>query len=293
MKECTSINELLSAYFDGELTESEKRIVEKHIASCDECSAVLDIYSEISNTTSSSSIAVPEGLHIGVMNRIQHENIAASPVAPVVKVKEKKRKRFNTVITRLVPIAACLAVVLAGWQLWGNWDSIFGADFAAEAPASEAVAEGSLWDYALAEEEADFFDDDSDARLAVGVGIYATLDDLDDEDAEITQDATPMNIYPFQAEVLEPIYGYDPGFGTWLFISNTTSFGRHEIGGKHFVIISDFTEIFDADYNPISYTDILSGTIVEIHVYGEILESDSGIAYAPGIVYATLIQIIE
>jgi len=288
MKECTNIYELLSAYFDGELTESEKRIVEEHIASCDECSAILEIYSEISNTTSASNVAVPEGLHIGVMNRIQHESIAANLVAPMVNDKEIKRLRFNTMLTRWVPVAACLAVVLAGWQLWSNWGNIFSADFAASAPEAEmafadaapevataADAGGYLWD-AVAEEEADFFDDEDDShRLRSEVGIYAAFDEFADEYAEVTQDAYDIeSMHTFRAEVLVPDYGYGHvDFDAWLLVYSTTLVFRNAAAGTDYVIIAiahDQVDILDADGNPISYADIQPGTTIEVTFYGEL-----------------------
>jgi len=300
MKECTNINELLSAYFDGELTESEKLKVEEHIASCDECSVILEIYREISNTTSVSNVVVPEGLHIGVMNRIQYESIEGRPATSEVKEKEKKRKRFNFMVTRLAPIAACLAVVLVAWQLWGNWDNLFVADFAAEAPAAaellafddaapaaapEAIADEDFWGDAVAEEAEHFAEVEEDIYITRS-SLYAALDAIEDEDAEYENEMV-LGRYIFRAEVLDlDPYHYPMNYEAWILVTNTTYIWHLDIGGRFFVVINDDVDILDINSNPISYADIPTGAIVEVTFYDLIFE------LYPAILFPSLIKIV-
>jgi len=136
----------ISAYADGELNDSDKRQVDEHIAECESCSTLLDIYREISASVSESSKPVPEALRIGVMNRILYEDI------PVKVGVEKQRGRFHFALTRFAPVAACL---LVGLLLWQNWGDLFGgqneilapaaapepASAPAPAPAADAVPE--------------------------------------------------------------------------------------------------------------------------------------------------------
>ena len=117
MKNCTEINELLSAYADNELTESDKISVEEHLAACESCSALLEIYREISISAEESNVPVPDALRIGVMNRIRSEIIETEADK---EPKKKKWWQHQVLLTRLAPVAACLAVVLLVWQFGGN-----------------------------------------------------------------------------------------------------------------------------------------------------------------------------
>jgi len=127
--------EFISAYADDELTQSDKKQVEDHIAVCENCSALLDLYREITIAVDETSEPVPEALRIGVMNRVLNE--------PVYHGAEnvKKRGRFHFAITRFAPIAACLVVGLLVWQNWGILRSTQDSAEAPAAPAPEAMPE--------------------------------------------------------------------------------------------------------------------------------------------------------
>jgi len=137
VKKKTEITELISAYSDNELTGTDKQTVEEHLAACESYSALLEIYREISISADESNVPVPDALRIGVMNRIRSESFSAEK-----EVKKKKWWQHQILLTRLAPIAACLAVVLLVWQFGGN---MFGmnetsAPVAAPAPMADAPA---------------------------------------------------------------------------------------------------------------------------------------------------------
>lgn len=113
MKKCTELTEFISAYADGELASSDKRQVEEHLESCESCSAILSIYREISIATDESSVDAPDALRIGVMKRIQNEEINRADDG------KEQRNRLHFILTRYIPVAACLAVGLLLWQFWG------------------------------------------------------------------------------------------------------------------------------------------------------------------------------
>ena len=136
MKKCTEITELLSAYADNELTGSDKRSVEEHLAACENCSALLEIYREISISVDESSAPVPDALRIGVMNRVRSERISNETVKDTNK---KKWWQHQVLLTRLAPIAACLAVVLLIWQYGGNMFSMNEYASPANVPAPAAM----------------------------------------------------------------------------------------------------------------------------------------------------------
>jgi len=118
VKNCTEFIELISVYADGELTGPDTFELEAHLRECESCSALLDMYREISISADEQSREAPEALRIGVMNRIRNEDIFHTTG------KVKQRSRLNLVLMRYAPIAACLVAVLLLWQFWGDlWNT--------------------------------------------------------------------------------------------------------------------------------------------------------------------------
>jgi hypothetical protein len=111
---CIGVSELLCAYADGELEKSKIQIVEDHLLICENCSAILKLYREISTAIDDTNVPAPDILRPGVMNRIQHEEIYTDTE------RIKKRKQFHFILTRFAPVAACLIVGLIIWQPWSN-----------------------------------------------------------------------------------------------------------------------------------------------------------------------------
>jgi len=126
VKNCIGIADFLCAYADNELPEAHKQIVEDHLQICENCSTVLKLYREISVSVTETNLPAPEALRIGVMNRIQSENI------PREIDNNKQRKKYKYILTRFAPVAACLVVGLVVWQFWGT---MWGSD-SAESPAA-------------------------------------------------------------------------------------------------------------------------------------------------------------
>jgi hypothetical protein len=131
---CIGVAELLCAYADGELEKSKIHIVEDHLLICENCSAILKLYGEISSAIEETNVPAPEILRPGVMNRIQCEEIFTDAE------KTKKRRQYHFVLTRFAPVAACLIVGLLIWQPWGESFNISGSDQAAM-PATQGDSE--------------------------------------------------------------------------------------------------------------------------------------------------------
>jgi len=106
--------DLLCAYADGELAEHNIQLVEDHLAICENCSAILKVYKEISNSIDDTNVPAPDALRIGIMNRIQSEN------TPRKTDTDKLRRSYRMILARFVPVAACLVVMLLVWQFWGD-----------------------------------------------------------------------------------------------------------------------------------------------------------------------------
>ena len=106
MNNCSEYMELISAYSDGELAEADRQRLEEHLAACENCSALLDLYREMAGAVAESAAPVPESLCGDVMKEISGEGTADSADS------SKRRRVMRIVLTRYVPIAACLALVL-------------------------------------------------------------------------------------------------------------------------------------------------------------------------------------
>lgn len=106
MSKCSEYQELISAYVDSELDDSDAIRVEKHLETCESCSAILRLYRVISAISQESLVEAPATLRDGVMKNIRNEGVVH------IGDHAKKRRIVRRVLTRYVPIAACLAAIL-------------------------------------------------------------------------------------------------------------------------------------------------------------------------------------
>ena len=121
MKKCEEFAPLLSAYFDGELTEEESAAVRAHLSECEDCRARLDEYVQLTGEMLAlGEEDVPAGFTEGVMAAVRAEKAAKKP-------QTKKRSAWR----RWMPMAACAAIVaLAAMKQEAN-------DAAPAAPAAQ------------------------------------------------------------------------------------------------------------------------------------------------------------
>ena len=106
MDKCADYVGLISAYVDKELAEAEMARVKVHLESCENCSAFLDLYREISISAAESNVPAPDALCAGVMERV----LRSEPDSPAGSANRAKIVR--AIMTRYLPAAACLAVIL-------------------------------------------------------------------------------------------------------------------------------------------------------------------------------------
>jgi len=236
---CIGLADLLCAYADGELTDSNKHLVEDHLAICENCSAILKVYREISDSVSDTNAPAPEALRIGVMNRIQSED------TPRATNTNKLRRRYQIILTRYAPIAACLVVMLLVWQFWGDmWgvrdyfqDNAAMPAAAPEAmpmPMSEPAAAPPAPQTAMHAtddmSEFDSFNDEgitssADAPQAAPAGMAGIEDTMQSSEDRSAQEAESIMTYISGAyaeitivgELPSFLAGYEPQpFGSWF-----------------------------------------------------------------------------
>ena len=150
MSKCTEIQILLSEYLDGELNNDDTRRVKEHLAQCEQCSGLLKIYYEISEAVSETLAPPPEQLLSKVMGKIRagypkdelkdpnindgelniaNEKSNGSQITNIINSHEnnldnndrdssvsKRPETTNRImrifLSRLLPLAACLVIIL-------------------------------------------------------------------------------------------------------------------------------------------------------------------------------------
>ena len=106
MNSCLDFSELISAYADNEINSADKQRLEGHISECAGCSSLLAMYREITVSAAQAAVPAPEALRAGVMERIARETDFYA------NGQYLRRKAIRASLARIIPIAACLAIVL-------------------------------------------------------------------------------------------------------------------------------------------------------------------------------------
>ncbi len=105
MPNCEDFRELISKYFDGELSADETAELNEHIAGCEDCSRFMNAYSLFLDSVPEDA-EPPAELLSGVMSGVR-----------AIKAKNKKRRR--ALIIRWTAAAASFALVIfAGLSLF-------------------------------------------------------------------------------------------------------------------------------------------------------------------------------
>jgi anti-sigma factor RsiW len=117
--ECTKYTNMISGFADGELSDSEKAELQRHLDECPDCMALLSAYRSISEAAEKSMTEPPADFASSVMRRIKalpEDEQAEKFTGPA----RRNRKSYKPVIISLVAAAACLALVfLVSPQLFG------------------------------------------------------------------------------------------------------------------------------------------------------------------------------
>jgi hypothetical protein len=127
---CSDINELLSAYAEGELPLTQQEFVEEHLSSCADCRATLADYQRVKNQLSTLR-AMP------VISSIR-EAVISQITAP--KIPGKHLQRWLRPALVAVPLAAVLTPLLI-LQPWSGPDLLGVIDLSAIEKAYAALEE--------------------------------------------------------------------------------------------------------------------------------------------------------
>lgn len=114
MNDCGGIREKISALIDGEVSESERAEIEKHIEACAECRRMYEAFTAVSDSLGELE-DVPSEVHEGIMRGV-------------------KKARQRPLLRKILPLAACF-VLIFGVVAMKGMDSN-SADKEATAPES-------------------------------------------------------------------------------------------------------------------------------------------------------------
>ncbi len=145
---CSEVQELLSAYYDNELSNSTRATVREHIEECSACQAELGQFEGLSSLASelvkptmpdSAWSGIVEGLNSDLEGGAQSESIDKLSLRDLRPQDERNASRLSR--RRLLHYAAALAATLVlgflGMELWMHGDH----DHAEMAKAMEQVAD--------------------------------------------------------------------------------------------------------------------------------------------------------
>ncbi len=103
----------LSEYLDGDLPPDERDAIERHLAECPECTALLDELHAVARRAATLADPEPPGaLWAAIEARIAAPSPAASPTGHVVPLRPRRGRTFAFTLPQLA--AAGLALLLAG-----------------------------------------------------------------------------------------------------------------------------------------------------------------------------------
>lgn len=189
MKECEEFAPLLSAYFDGELTEKECAQVRAHLEECEDCRTRLSEYA---------------ALRAGLLDALTEEeppadftpNVMAAVRAEKASTAPKKAKKRTW--QRYLPVAACAAIVLLSASLFPQMSGFDGAksmDTAApqaaqneSASATDSEAAGGT----LADTVSDTEEPEEYYEFRDGGTYYAPVGDAQTVENGMAQTSTAM-----------------------------------------------------------------------------------------------------
>lgn len=124
--DCSVAQELMSAYFDGELPSQEQEAVAKHLKNCSVCAAELAAFGNLSDMAADLSRLEPPP---EVWEEVAGGLSAESEQVPV---EPKTVGTWRNVSPRALAVAASILVVAASWFGYTHWSGHHHDAFTAE-----------------------------------------------------------------------------------------------------------------------------------------------------------------
>ncbi len=140
---CAECRELLVAYFEGLLDESQERAVEEHLKDCEACRAELKELQTLRQSLVRSARATAEtDLEERVMNRIiQEQSERLQSAQRATAGLRIRRLIMKSSIAKIAVAAAIVVVAVAAWSLWtGTQPAVALADVLARVEQVQAFA---------------------------------------------------------------------------------------------------------------------------------------------------------
>jgi hypothetical protein len=109
--------ERLSAYLDGDLDARDREEVERHLAVCGDCAAVLEDFGRVARAARGLEDREPAtDLWPGIAERLE----GRARVVPIDAARTRARRRFSFTMPQLAAAAIALIVLSAAAVWWGS-----------------------------------------------------------------------------------------------------------------------------------------------------------------------------
>ena len=108
MTECEKYRKLISSMTDQELTMEDQCELFVHMEDCPECSAMYEVFTQLSGIIADDTAELPEGLHENMMANIRRIDLKNKNTAKAKLAKKRKKPIYN-----LIAAAACAVLVIA------------------------------------------------------------------------------------------------------------------------------------------------------------------------------------
>lgn len=148
MPDCEKYQELISRMIDGELSEAEKDELAAHVASCPDCGRLYTAFSSVSDLIKDDLEEPPAALRKNVMAAVSGER------NKVVSIRQRGR---------LIALAACFALVIAGSASLGIFSRKGAASLTAVRAPTDTMAESGT----ASEEKNQLVTSDAAANAAI------------------------------------------------------------------------------------------------------------------------------
>ncbi len=111
------VTERLSAYLDGDLDAPDREAVERHLAVCRECSAVLEDLGRVTRAAGALEDREPAtDLWPGIAGRLE----SRPRIVPIDAARLRAHRRFSFTMPQLAAAAIALIVLSAAAVWWGS-----------------------------------------------------------------------------------------------------------------------------------------------------------------------------
>lgn len=201
MEPCKEYEALISAAVDGEATEAERRALMEHLSRCEGCRETYTQTLLLRDAFSDWEEEAPESLLPSVMEQVRREP------------RQKKRRRRSWM--PLMAAAACLALIVVGFQMSGTLDPAVTSPPLRSGEPADSDAEAENDSVPVVEQKTENLEaKDPEPQVGTDVTQYGT--DAPEADAVTPRAEAPQVTAFAEAPPVMTATCADPALLTWM-----------------------------------------------------------------------------